>query len=205
MPNLDRAKFYAGVRDEPFPKKLKPVTVTNIDTILDEFDKRANDGTIGADWNTALKYLAYILATRFAECGPDMAPVREGFSKSDKAAREYVKRKRYKYSAVVNGNVYYGRGGVQLTWLDNYDAMGKILGVDLVGNPDLALDPRISTLIQFEGMTRGTFTGKRLADYFAPGLADWKGARRIINRQDRATEIANIAKMFYADAVNATV
>jgi hypothetical protein len=39
---------------------------------------------------------------------------------------------------------YYGRGFVQLTWESNYRRVGDVLGVDLVGNPDLALDPRIA-------------------------------------------------------------
>ena len=34
---------------------------------------------------------------------------------------------------------YYGRGWIQLTWKDNYIKCGKLLKVDLVGNPDLAL------------------------------------------------------------------
>lgn len=37
--------------------------------------------------------------------------------------------------------VYYGRGFVQLTHKENYVACGKALGLDLVGNPALALQP----------------------------------------------------------------
>ncbi|CCH02028.1 putative chitinase [Fibrella aestuarina BUZ 2] len=49
-----------------------------------------------------------------------------------------------------NGNVasgdgwrYRGRGGIQLTLKDNYAAAGKALGLNLVGQPDLAAQPDI--------------------------------------------------------------
>ena len=47
-------------------------------------------------------------------------------------------------------------------------------------------------------MTKGTFTGKRLVDYFPPGgPPNWIGARRIINGTDRAATIALYAKAFH--------
>jgi predicted chitinase len=42
---------------------------------------------------------------------------------------------------------YKGRGFVQLTGKSNYAEYGKALGVDLVGNPDLAADPNIAQQI----------------------------------------------------------
>ncbi len=36
---------------------------------------------------------------------------------------------------------YYGRGFIQLTWQATYAAVGTRLGLDLVGQPDLALEP----------------------------------------------------------------
>jgi peptidoglycan L-alanyl-D-glutamate endopeptidase CwlK len=37
---------------------------------------------------------------------------------------------------------YYGRGYIQLTWQGNYEAAGAALGLDLVNNPDLAMEPQ---------------------------------------------------------------
>lgn len=45
------------------------------------------------------------------------------------------------------GYKYRGRGLVQLTGKDNYTAMSKKLGIDLVSNPDLANDPQIAAKI----------------------------------------------------------
>lgn len=46
-----------------------------------------------------------------------------------------------------DGFKYRGRGDIQLTGKSQYEDMGKKLGVDLVNNPDLAKDPKISAQI----------------------------------------------------------
>lgn len=43
--------------------------------------------------------------------------------------------------------LYYGRGLVQLTWSGNYRDAGAALGLDLAGEPDLALDPVVAARI----------------------------------------------------------
>jgi putative chitinase len=191
---IDRAKFFDGVRSGPFPGKLNQTQVNGMNAILDAWQ---------ASGLTDPRWLAYMLATVLAECGPNMQPVREGFKKSDADARAYVKSRGYKYAKEVNGQVYYGRGLVQLTWEANYQKMGGLLGIDLVNDPDLALDPDTASKIMFKGMTLGTFTGKKLSDYFGNG-SDWRNARRIINKLDRADEIATYGKQFHSDIVNAT-
>lgn len=47
-------------------------------------------------------------------------------------------------NAANEGYKYRGRGLVQLTGKNNYEKYGKILGIDLVNNPELAADPEIS-------------------------------------------------------------
>ena len=76
--------------------------------------------------------------------------------------------------------------------------MSAVVGVDLVKNPDRALDLKNAIPIMFVGMVQGIFTGKRLADYFNKTTEDWVNARRIINGLDKANLIAGHAKKFYS-------
>ena len=140
-------------------------------------------------------YVAYMLATAWHETAHTMKPIEE-YGKG--------KGKRYGSNVDINGNrytglkhLYYGRGYVQLTWLTNYKNMGKVLGVDLVNKPELALDYNTASKIMIYGMLNGSFTGKRLSTYLKKGtLEEFKQARRIINGMDKATNIAYQAQAF---------
>jgi putative chitinase len=111
--------------------------------------------------------------------------------------------------AVANGNTcagdgpkYCGRGYVQLTWKANYARAGDKCGVDLVANPDKAMDPVIAARIMREGMEHGWFTGRSFSSYLpAVGRAtsgQYAHARYIINGSDKAQQIAAHAKAFEA-------
>ena len=71
---------------------------------------------------------AYILATAKHETANRLVPVREGMVNFDKAARRIAKRMwglkitrlPYYKPDKITGQVYYGRGFVQLTWAENY-------------------------------------------------------------------------------------
>jgi len=181
---IDRKILFDSVRHTLFYGKLTTGQVQGIDAVLDGFIR----------FNTSdMRHQAYILATAYHETGRLMQPIREGFKLTDKEARAYVSRNRYKYSNVdpVTWQVYYGRGLVQLTWVENYRKMGSILGIDLYHYPDRALESRSSVDILIEGMTRGAtdrgdFTGKALEDYFGEEFSDPINARRIVNGTDRA-------------------
>lgn len=177
---MDRKKFFDGVRNQPFNGKLTKGQVSGMSAILDEWDRRKM---------TDLRHLAYMLATTKWETDHTMQPIIEG------GGPNYLRSKKY--------FPWYGRGYVQLTWKRNYEAFRpavlKLFGLDIVENADNALDPKVAAYIMFEGMTKGTFTGKKLSDYFNKTTTDWRNARRIINGTDRMDEIATIAKQFYTD------
>lgn len=132
--------------------------------------------------------IAYVLATAYHEAyNPAIAnsritPITEFGSNA------YLKGKKY--------YPYHGRGFVQLTWKENYDKQGKRLGIDLVNNPDLALDLNYASDILVWGMKHGEFTGKRLSDYINNEKKDYINARRIINGVDKKELIASYAEKF---------
>mgnify|MGYP001766787317 CR=1 FL=1 len=162
---------------------LSQAQVDGINAIIDVWEARGL---------TDPRWLAYILATAWHETGRTMQPVREIGRGNGRA---------YGIPDQKTGRVYYGRGLVQITWKTNYERLGKRLGLDLVNNPDRALEPAISARILVIGMEEGLFTGKRLADYFSDGAASWVNARRIVNGLDRAEMIAAYARKFH-DAIS---
>jgi putative chitinase len=93
---------------------------------------------------------------------------------------------------------YYGRGFCQITWKSNYQTFAKMLNVDLVHNPDLAMQPDYAAEIIVIGMKNGLFTGKRLSNYFTGTTNDPINARRIINGIDKAELIATYYKTILA-------
>jgi putative chitinase len=126
------------------------------------------------------RFRAYMMATTYHETGREMQPI-----------EEWGKGLGQPYAPL-----WYGRGYVQLTWQYNYVRMTPIAGVDLVKNPAAALEPEPAGLILIYGMTHGSFTGKKLADYFTATSANPVNARRIINGTDCAAEIASYYQIF---------
>jgi predicted chitinase len=132
--------------------------------------------------------LAYILATSVHESGAG-AHMEEFASGS-----AYEGRSSLGNSQPGDGQRYKGRGYVQITGRRNYADWSRRLGVDLVGNPERAEDPRIAAQILVGGMRQGTFTGRRLDQYINDQQTDFHGARRTVNGTDRAGSIGNIAQ-----------
>jgi len=129
--------------------------------------------------------ICYVLATAEWETNHTMYPVKEAYWVSESWRKRHL---RY--------YPYFGRGFVQITWKENYEKFGKILGIDLAIHPDLALFPKYAAFILVYGMKHGTFTGKKLDDYTSKFDFDFVGARHIINGKDKAHTIASIAKEF---------
>jgi predicted chitinase len=154
---------------------------------------------------------AYMLATVSRETKWSFQPIKEGTSRGealrkvtptdaqviarlDRALRMGI-IKRY-YWPKVNGNYYFGRGDVQITFPDNYQRLGIKLGIDLYGHPDLALDPFNAYNIMSVGMADGLFTGHSLIKYINNIKCDFVYARQVVNRMDAAAEIAVDARKF---------
>lgn len=198
---IDRARFFAGIRQQPFPGKLTAGQVSGTEAILDEWERRGM---------TDLRWLAYMLATAKWETNHTMQPIHEEGGPAywkrmyDPQGSRPALAKRNGNTKPGDGARFCGRGYVQLTWRNNYRRLGNLIGQPLEDNPDLAMKPDIAAEIMFEGMKGGIFTGKKLADYFNAKTTDWINARRIINGTDRASEIAGIAKQFYADLIAAS-
>ncbi|WP_378347352.1 hypothetical protein [Acinetobacter baumannii] len=153
---------------------------------------------------------AYALATVFHETGVvkggklvrTMAPVEE--QGSDKYLSKYDTGKLA--TALGNtqaldgdGQKYKGRGYVQLTGTRNYALFSKLLNIDLLGKPELAMDPEVAAKIMTHGMLNGSFTGVGFRRKRPVGRYDkskYVAARAIINGTDRAADIAGYAMIF---------
>lgn len=195
MGTLDRGAFFGSVRASLFGGRLTEAQVQGLDALLD-----------AAPAALPQEHLAYALATAFHETGATMQPVTENLNYSTAAriravwpsrfpseavARPYVLNPQALANKVYGGRMgnlgaddgwtYRGRSLVQITGREMYTKASRILGVDLLTHPDLALQPKIAALILYCGMADGWFTGKRLSDYFRTGLADPYNARDIIN------------------------
>ena len=178
---IDRKRFFDSVRAQPFARGLSSSQVTGMTAILDTWEGYRADEDV--------RYLAYMLATAYWETAHTMQPIREiGLGRG------------HSYGEVdpVTKQAYYGRGLVQLTWKSNYEKMSNLTGKDLVADADLALDPTVASEVMFYGMSLGTFTGRKLSEYFTATVENPAGARRIINGMDHAADIAIVYKAFKA-------
>ena len=147
--------------------------------------------------------IQYILATVYHETAGTFRPIKEYGGKryyermydpvkgSTPARR--ARAKRMGNTKEGDGVKYCGRGYVQLTWKRNYQMMSDVLGIDLVNNPDLALNSEIAADILVIGMRDGLFTGKSIDDYIMYGKCDFIGARAVVNGKDRRNKIALLA------------
>jgi hypothetical protein len=186
----DPGAFFDAVKDQ-VTGRLDQTQVDVINGIL----------KASAHWPTS--WVAYALATAWHECR--LRPINE-IGGADYFYRMYDINGPRPSKARELGNKYpgdgikfRGRGLVQLTGRTNYFNAGKFLGVDLISNPDDALDLDNATRILVWGMEGGEFTGTSLSDTL-PGnegtIAQFIASRRIINGSDKAEDIAEYAADF---------
>lgn len=193
---INRDFFFSQVRLTLFNGGLTQKQTSGLTTFLDWWEANLKDSDD--------RWLAYVLATAHHEVDMKMQPIKEYgnaryfFNMYDKEGQRPATARALGNTQRGDGVRFHGRGFVQLTGRRNYQDWSDRLGVDLVGNPDLALQTPIAVRIIFEGMRLGTFTTRKLADYFSPSRADWVNARRIINGVDKAQTIKGHALKYYA-------
>jgi predicted chitinase len=203
---MDRERFFAALRRKGsgvFGTSLAQGQVDGMETIL------------AACSGLRLPFVAYILATAYHETAYTMLPVRETLADTDDKAiarldrafaagrLKWVKTPYWRKDA--DGKTWLGRGYVQLTHKVNYARAGKELGVDLVADPGLAMQPTVAALILVRGSMEGWFTAKKLPDYAAGDGFDYVNARRVINGdvKGNGAKIAAEAKAFEAALIEA--
>lgn len=130
--------------------------------------------------------MAGAMATIRVEVGKNFKPIREYAS-----GEAYEGRKDLGNTEKGDGVRYAGKGFIQLTGRANYAYFGQKIGLDLISNPDLALDVEVGAKI--------------LAHYFkdrgvveACLAKDWLKVRKLINGVNRATGMPN----GYQDFIN---
>lgn len=184
---FDRTHFYDTIRARLYPKVgLKQAQVDGLNWLLEHFeqDDRMSD----------VRWVAYALATTKRETGDEYEPIAEKGPRSYFAKYDF--RRDLGHNAVGMGWKWRGRGYPQCTGLRNYTLFSRILGIDLVNDPDQMLDRNVAYQTMVIGMTQGLFTGRKLADYINDKKCDYVGARWIINSQDKAVLIADHATIF---------
>jgi len=185
---INRQSFFDYVRTNLFAAKMLQSQVDGITGILDAWE---------GGWNEPdERKLAYMLATAHHETAMTMQPIAEyGHGKG----RMYDQRLKQNGSTYIDTpEIFYGRGYVQLTWYENYQKAGGLLGIDLLHYPELAMEPANAARIMFLGMRDGWFTGVSLKNYFNETKGDWVNARRIINGTDCAEKIADYGRKYHA-------
>jgi putative chitinase len=198
---INRDFFFATCRSDLFDSSLNQTQLTGLTALLNYWEGKYADRDD--------RWLAYVLATAYHEVDRRMKPINEYGTKAY-FMRNYDKTGNSRKAAelgnteVGDGARYHGRGFVQLTGRRNYQDWSNRLGINLITNPDKALDLGIATKIIFDGMVLGTFTGRQLSQYFNPTTADWTNARRIVNGTNKANLISGYGLSFYK-AISYTV
>ncbi|WP_292229345.1 glycoside hydrolase family 19 protein [Brevundimonas sp.] len=188
----DHATLFAFLRNAPFGGRLTKDQVQGVERLIAAWDEHGVDDD---------RQLAYLLATDFRETGGRMQPVRETFATSGAQAIRRLDAA-YASGALKVSKPYwrdgwFGRGDVQVTHKQNYHRMSTALGLDLIANPGLLLDPEISARSIVVGMRQGLFApGHDLDRYFNATTEDPEGARRIVNGTDKASLIAGYYRNF---------
>jgi predicted chitinase len=180
----------------------------NINNAIDLFKSKGGDTTFEYSLRKTLEYaekdkrltslsdLAYLLATAEVESNyslqrweADYLCGKQGYAYQDKPCQKALdyyrstqgnKQNYYNLGTDSRGLPYFGRGLIQLTGKSNYDAYGKKVGVDLLNNPEKALQKDISYDVAVAYMTtkRGGYGNKSTFDLANEG--NFSSARKSV-------------------------
>ncbi len=190
---MNTDKIFDNLRAITSDKKLSQIQVDSVNAILASCAKHGV---------TDIHQIGYVLATAYHESR--LKPIEE-IGKG--AGHDYGRKldigggagKRVPYT--TPDVLYYGRGMVQITWRSNYATFTKLLGVDLINHPELAMDIHTAAEIIVVGMKNGLFTGKKLANYFTGVTNDSVNARRMIN----GTDCAGLISGYYGHIIEGII
>lgn len=161
---------------------------------------------------TDKKQTAYILATAIHETAFVCHPVIETLAKTPSQASARLERafkagklrfvKTPYWRKDKDGNIWLGRGYVQLTHKRNYcgkmqDLVLRAFNEDICKNPDLVLEPNISIFILIRGMEEGLFTGKKLSSFLGGSRTRWGSARAVVNPGDKSGAVTKLARAVF--------
>lgn len=161
--NTDCAYTKSGYSG-PFAESLKTVlrNITNDPNINNAKEAAYLLATAGVESNYSLQrweadYVCGQRGVPYGSSGPCQKAL--NYYRSDKNKANY-----YNLGIDSKGFPYFGRGLIQLTGKGNYKRYGDIIGVDLIGNGDLALNPNNSYKIASAYMKARTFSKVNAGD-----------------------------------------
>jgi putative chitinase len=180
MKGMDLVKFFSEVEHQ-FKTKLRASQIDGMILLLRACDELKVP---------MIEQRANILAQVKTETGFRFESIVESGGKLGKLYfAKYEFRKSLGNTQPGDGFKFRGRGFVQITGRTNYDKLGRLLGIDLINDPDLALKPEIASKILVIGTRDGLFTGLKLSNYINANKIDYFNARRVVNGTDKASEI----------------
>jgi hypothetical protein len=182
----DRDHFFAKCTD----LRLRRAQIGAVNGLMDRWEQHGDGDK---------RKLAFILATARRESSGTWMPVREApRCGSDEGCRERAigrmlqvraerrgRTPRANYALPTrNGQRYYGRGYIQLTFEGNYLRAGEKLGLGdrLRRSPDEVMQPELAQSILVRAMMEGWYgDGRPLSHWLNDAREDWINARNNVN------------------------
>lgn len=107
--------------------------------------------------------------------------------------------KKAKIQAAYRSQGYQGRGFTHFTGAFNYYRFSKFVSVDIATYPTKLLEGETAAKVFVYGALNGKFTGQKIERYIpADGKFDLVAARRAVNGDIRASDIAKLAQELLA-------